>query len=202
MKINVKVVVNECCSWKWRLLCSISAVNSWGENNNRLTACACVCMCLCVRACVRASVCVWALSQIRASTSAAAVGARVHRSAANSGLFLFCLFFCWGFFFFFLSSHFSVIVDETSERSSEGEAAPRTSPEPLMDTSWGDTKVRLTRSLRRFLPTRLREIREDGALNGPPSFWWVTFCHFAQVLEILFTLNGRLKVLLKQYVKR
>ena len=99
MKINVKVVVNECCSWKWRLLCSISAVNSWGENNNRLTACACVCMCLCVRACVRASVCVWALSQIRASTSAAAVGARVHRSAANSGLFLFCLFFCWGFFF-------------------------------------------------------------------------------------------------------
>lgn len=48
--------------------------------------------CVGARACVRvrmprASVCAWTLSQIGVSTSAAAFGARVHRAAANSGLF-------------------------------------------------------------------------------------------------------------------
>lgn len=91
------------------------------------------CVCACVRACAPLSACERYLRSERLRLQQRSGQEFTGLPQTPDFSFFVCSFV--GVFFFFLSSHFSVIVDETSERSSEGEAAPRTSPEPLMDTS-------------------------------------------------------------------
>lgn len=94
------------------------------NNNNKLIPFVCVCLCVlcvCERACAPQSAC-----------------ELYHRSVClrlqqRSGQEFTGLPQTRDFFFFFF--YFSVIVEESSEQISEGEAAPRITPDPLMDIS-------------------------------------------------------------------